>query len=200
MKEGLVSERKSLSFKDWAGIGFSLMALLLSGLSFYFSNLRIKDSSLARVVEIQDQIGENGHAEMLEMTVPVVNAGNRPSVILAAWYGTNHDQSGPYRASQKQAEAGFPLLLPPRDIQVLRLKFPVSAFAGFNKVPGPEDVQKPDHILTKRYGFLTFATIDSRGEVHEVSTPAIVAVDMWNGENLADFNHLRRAEPFSLFR
>ena len=80
-----------MSGKDWMTLTFSASALLVSALSFYFTNVLVDDSAIVRLVDVHSIPGDasvyEGRADKNGIIVAkfaFANTGNRPAVLLAA--------------------------------------------------------------------------------------------------------------------
>ena len=112
--------------------GFSL---IVSGLSFYYSNLRVDDSLSARVSVLEFQPRESSSppyrnvGAVAVVKIVFVNSGNRPAVISRIDYQYNGDgvdgRSWEEVYQLKVSQPSLPLLIPPREIRLLENEVPI---------------------------------------------------------------------------
>jgi hypothetical protein len=194
---GSTAERRR--WKEALGLFFSLAALLISAASFYFSNLRVDDNTLVRVTDLETAEDETGEIQSIVLVASFINAGNRPSIVTRAGYAVG---SGDKTSLFGQfADDAFPLVLPPRDLRLLRLAIPVFKFGGRSKGAEPgENVDEGDGFIANRTGFLWIDAIDSRGGIHRAIVP-VVDVRMRNAEEYIDHraSDKRPEGPITLF-
>ena len=166
--------KSSLTGKDWVTLIFSASALLVSALSFYFTNVLIDDSAIVRLVSVDsipgdasvyaDRAHNNG---LIVAKFAFANTGNRPAVLFGAGYKAgDRDDLG---NSSLGHSVRLNLVLPPREVHIGEIQIPaVELVARLN------DGVNLGASTRRFFVAFGFSTIDSRGIVHE--TPAAKAL------------------------
>jgi len=142
-----------MNAKDAVSLVFSATALTISAVNFYLTNYRVHHEVLARVSDIA-VAGDSVHAHVV-----FVNSGNRQAIVSAARFELA-GQAGVPRGGQlafraTTADGSLPFVISPRELQVIVLTLPFSAFS--------------ESGLT--YAGLRFRALDASGE----------AFDTWSG-------------------
>lgn len=168
-----------LTPKDWIGIFFSSLALLISAASYYVAHIRVAESAFARVVAIRPYTLEPVAPQKLAVTISIAfgNTGNRSAIILNPLYTLEGDQeiaaatrgadAPVMQTGSLQAPPGrFPLLLAPGDLQVVDVTVPADTLAGLFEVA--TELPAKDNFfeikgLRVLYGGLQYQTINSSG-------------------------------------
>jgi hypothetical protein len=194
----------NFSFKDWIALGFSFVALLISALSFYFSNLRVEDSLQARVADISLDANPDDpqKADYMRVRIALVNGGNRPAMLLKARYffsgspdrqvGFGSDCGVP-ETDCDVPEGGLPLLIQPRDIRLLGLRIPLGmAVANVNH---GARIEKPPWNKPGESGRffvqLEMESLDSKGETRGAQVDLSAAIDV-HEQGYANLKQLNR--------
>jgi len=124
----------------WTSFAFSTVALVVSGLSlvvsglsFYFTNVRIADSVVARVIDVElvpESYGDSPHGDLsdiLLVRVAFANDGNRPAVVLSLRYHFDCTDygSGLYGdvALSQQGQDSYPLVLQAHEVRVVNKRW-----------------------------------------------------------------------------
>ena len=174
-------QASSLTPKDWIGIFFSSLALIISAASYYVAHIRVAESAFARVVAIRPYTLEPIPPQKLAVTVGIAfgNTGNRPAIILGPRYTLEGDQEiaaatrdadAPVaRLGSMEASPGkFPLLLAPGELQVVDVKIPADTLAELfdfaTELPAKDNFFEIKGLRVL-YGTLQYATINSSGAV-----------------------------------
>jgi hypothetical protein len=173
--EQTAPKKPDTSFKDILSLGFSALALALSGWSFYSTNIHIEDNAMARIVD--EQIYWKDQKQDIEHTygdiqVGFFNAGNRPAVITGAGYivypRADHDAIG-FGADVVVAPNTFPMVLPSHDVRVVSLKIPLKNIVD-NYEHGTPVIDQNGSGLYEFYIELNFDALDSNGKKHSSTT------------------------------
>ena len=182
----------SLVMKDWLGILFSTLALTLSSMSFYYTELRIEDIVLARIIDL-DLGSKNGNEKTIETKFAFVNAGNRPAIILGADYryaARPNLEDGGFGGPAIPLGESFPLYLGPREMRLVILQTPISnAIDNFEHgSPNVNDYQDrepqlkpvPDIAEPRRRFYCGFylRALDSGGADHEAWSGMLIQFDV----------------------
>jgi hypothetical protein len=116
--------------KDWVTLTFSASALLVSALSFYFTNVLVHDSAIARLVDVTSISGdESVYKDRAYKNGSVIakfvfaNTGNRPAVLLSAEYKVGN--RGDLKEGSTGHFADVNLVLPPREVRVGEIHIPI---------------------------------------------------------------------------
>jgi hypothetical protein len=191
--------------KDWVTLTFSASALLVSVLSFYFANVRVDDSAIARLVNVtsipgdesvfRDRARKNGS---VIAKFAFANTGNRPAVLLSAEYKVGN------RADLKEGTFGHfenvDLVLPPREVRVGEIHIPIEDLIG--KMSNGMDIGK-NGLVRRFFAAFTFNTVDSQGVVHESPvTKALVQIDVTSAgfNNFGLIDDVEKFPTTELFR
>ena len=159
-----------LAIKDLLSLTFSAIALIVAGLTYYTSNIRIVDDAMARIVDFdttQDGAWIVAH-------IVYINAGNRPAIVINTGYMLRGSKDDPLRTIEfggnaTTAQHTLPLVLPPHEVRVVDLRIPISDLVNNYEHGTPVPTERsPSHRSTDREFIirLTFDTLDSKGAEH----------------------------------
>jgi hypothetical protein len=169
--------------KGWLSIITSFVALLVSFVSLYYSEIRVADDLRIAVSTFEPEISEP--ADFLLARVVLSNFGNRPAVVFGASvdisterptvesFGLGRSISYSKESLQTEIAKGtFPLHVPPRDVRLLEIRIPIREITGLEKLPAklPPD-GLPTEPLRETYCMLNVQWIDSHGSKHAVESP-----------------------------
>jgi hypothetical protein len=154
------SSKPPASQRDWFARAVSALALLLSGASFYYGNVRVQDELHARLVYHLTDL-ESGDTTF---HVAVVNSGNRPAVLTAC--ELTIDPIGewdlwPSNINVKLS-ATFPIVVPPKDLRFFTLSVPLIDLSPQSKLTS-----------IKAELVVHFHATDSQGHFHTARGPII---------------------------
>ncbi len=158
-----------LALKDWLAITFSVLALLVSALSFYYSNIRIEDSATAGLTHVTT---EN---EDIVAQVVFTNVGNRQASILEVHYQFSAGDSN-FSFGNLARSTSFPLTLPPHELRIVDLRIPIQYVADNYKVGAVIDSQSEN--LRRLVCIFDFVSLDSRGQIHRTSSTVLFTVEV----------------------
>jgi hypothetical protein len=167
--------------KDWVTLSFSASALLVSALSFYFTNVFVDDSAIARLVDVtsapadesvaKDRAYNNG---IIVAKFAFANTGNRPAVLLSAEYKVGNRRDLKDGAFGHFADVN--VVLPPREVRVGEIHIPIKDL--IDSMSKGMDVGE-NGFLRRFFAAFTFNTVDSQGIVHASPlTKALVQIDV----------------------
>jgi hypothetical protein len=180
-----------MTLKDWTGISFSALALCISVLSFYFSNVRVEDNAIVRISDLTVKAGDKDDPDkqyingFVTAQASFVNAGNRPAIVLSAVYQLsdrpNLDNGG-FGSDVVTDDKTFPLVLPPRDIRLVELRIPIRQVVtnfGSGLALSGEDA---DNRTGRQRFFAGFriSSLDSQGLLHDSWTGMQLRIDVSN--------------------
>ncbi|MBX3568877.1 MAG: hypothetical protein KF914_12520 [Rhizobiaceae bacterium] len=146
------------------------MALILSATSFYFSNLRVVDHALMRIVDYEKgsiAVDPGGPGFVTVKTV-FANPGNRPAIVLGVTYqyaGRRDLDQGGFGGPVGVADGLFPLIVAPRDLKVVELNVPIAVAGGHFDEGAPD---RSDSAARQFYFGFQIESIDSAGVKHFV--------------------------------
>jgi hypothetical protein len=197
--------RLNLTLKDWITLGFSFVAVSISILSFYFSNLRVEDNLQARVADISldTRPDDPQKADYMRARVVLVNSGNRPAMLLKARYffsgspDRNHggfgNDCGVPETDCDVPEGALPLLIQPRDIRLLQLRIALgNAVANINHGARIENPPWNEPGKSGRFFVgLEMESLDSKGEIRGVQIDMSAAIDV-HQQGYANLKQLNR--------
>jgi len=193
------SDTKSkLAGKDWVTLMFSASALLVSALSFYFTNVLVNDSVVVRLVGVHSMPGDTSvYADRAPNNGVIVaefafaNTGNRPAVLVAAEYRIGDTGDLGDRAVGHSVRLN--LVLPPREVHVGEIHISVEVLVGNMK--NGKDLGENMRRFFAAYGF---STVDSGGFVHETkATRALVQIDV-TSTGWSTFGKIPEVEKFPM--
>lgn len=160
-----------MTLKDWIGLAFSTLALLISAASFYNSNYRIDDDTRARVIDVLPDDGNDA----ITFKVAVANAGNRPSILTDISYVVSTESDKRVNAfgdSAKTAADTIPLSVPAHDVRFIQVRIPNRALLSlYDASSKGADPNAPGVPAGKVYFGLRFESILSSGEAKVSYTP-----------------------------
>lgn len=193
-KENLPPSRASapkerMSPKDKAGIGFSMIALVLSAASFYTSNLRIDDDTSARIVDVtvegttRDDPSTGYKNGNINLKIAIVNAGNRPAIITNAVYQLSDRptlETGGFGGDLATSPQTLPMLIAAKDIRLVNFQIPIrhllSEYSNGAKVTPNEAVGSGD--LRRFFAGIRYEAVDSRGALHSTWSGMQVSIEV----------------------
>ncbi|HKS58653.1 MAG TPA: hypothetical protein VJS12_25410 [Steroidobacteraceae bacterium] len=170
----------SLTPKDWIGIFFSSLALIISASSYYVAHLRVAESAFARIVSIRPySLEPMAPQNKLPVTISIAfgNTGNRPAIILNPAFTLEGDQE--IALATRGADApvshtetldappgAFPLLVAPGDLRVVDVTISAEKLASLfdvaTEIPAKDNFFKIEGLRVL-YGTLQYQTINSSG-------------------------------------
>jgi len=182
--------------KDWLSVLFSVCALSVSLLTFYFSNLRVEDNAMIRISDIGIRAGDKDDPNKkyingcVTTQASFVNAGNRPAIVLSAIYQMSDQMdlnNGGFGSDVVTPQGTFPLVLPPRDIRLVELCIPVGNVLSNFKSGRELSISEAGNRLGVRRFFAGFRiySLDSLGMQHDSWTGMQLGIDVsengWEG-------------------
>jgi hypothetical protein len=108
------SDKNKMALKDWVTLSLSLMALLISGVTAYFSIIRQVDD--LRVIVEGSAYEDHDKDEIrvstkIPLTMTFANLGNRPAAVTSMWLWLNqpktYDERQECFGEQPKIQAGF---------------------------------------------------------------------------------------------
>ena len=159
------SRKTHFAVKDWIAVSISLVALVLSIVTFYFTNFRIDDNLQARVADtsLDSEKSDDGADNRLMIArVAFVNAGNRPAVLLSVHYlfaDKPDSENGAQGAECQSPKDSLPILIPPRDMRILDLRIPIGGL--IDNIDSGDPLPSPRWVAPGKsarfVGFLMFS-------------------------------------------
>jgi hypothetical protein len=167
------SPASGIALKDLVGFAFSTLALIVSLLTFYMSNIRVDDRAFARIAAIRvafNPPADKGESnDFVVVQIAFLNPGNRDAVVLRALYslgGTKDLLKGSEIQEPVETDSGvLPLLLTPGHTRLVEFRIPVKRIVvGYGQGEPDDD----DFLALKRrlYCGLVFTSLDSGGVVY----------------------------------
>jgi hypothetical protein len=173
-------EKNFFFTKDKFSMLISLIAVILSLLSFYISNIRVKNNLQARIVNtdiIKDTHLKNDsiYRDTAVIQVAFMNAGNRQAIVLKPYYyltGENNEQSftagGEFTNNNE-----IPFMLQPHEMKLINLKL---SLEEINLNPG-SIIDSTDKKKTyQSFCKLQFYGLDSKAEIYNIFTTLQVQI------------------------
>lgn len=167
------SRQRSSRWGEGAAIAISLLALLVSVASFYFSSLRIVDSLSATISAVLHEVpGQHSNSGILESSREAVtsgyyvarvllsNTGNRPAVVLGVRNGLLGERQFEMTFVEEPVVLAntFPIIVPPHDVRLLDVRLPLQSVIAVRAQGEPTG----DNYKTFQW-YLEFETLDSNG-------------------------------------
>lgn len=115
----------SFTTKDYLSLIFSVIALIFSGLNFYYSNLKIDDNLQARFYIAYLEPPLNDSVETGLVQVALFNMGNRQAIFVNSVFefAPSLDDSAKYiLANDFDNSKDFPIVLQPHEVKMINLK------------------------------------------------------------------------------
>lgn len=197
-----------LGVKDLITFSFSIVALVVSLLNFYFTNVRVDDDLQARVADTQllsepsvsaqeskepgntgKQSGQKSKESPKEnkyvvARIAFINSGNRPAMVLGAKYqmsSTADRQQGAFGDDFQTSKETFPLLLEPRAMRLVDLRIPLTNLLGSLESGAPLTPSPWPDMTGKTVQFYTaiqFFSVDSRGQSYDVWSKPFAVIEL----------------------
>lgn len=167
-----MAQKTPLVLKDWIAFTFSALALIISSLGFYFSNIRVADRLQARVADagIRANEGEPIDSAFVLARIAFVNSGNRQAAVLDAGYLLAGDSasSASGGGSEPQDPDAFPMVLNPREMRLVDMRIPVRRIlSNFDRGVAVEcEVRPAPGPCVALLMGLTYEALDSKGDLH----------------------------------
>jgi hypothetical protein len=192
--------------KDLLSVLLSASALIVSLAGFYFGNLKVDDNLQMRVVDVSPEptLGEKsdypGRGPYLVAHTALVNAGNRPALVMAVSYnvgppGEHWDFSNQVATDGKL----LPFVIQPHDIRMVDFGIPEDSLVGNLSSGSPvKDPNDPGPVAEFNCSF-GVVSLDSGGVSHQIMTlPHITA--RATQTRLLGFKALNTGKATLLFR
>ncbi|HEX8127237.1 MAG TPA: hypothetical protein VF548_16800 [Allosphingosinicella sp.] len=160
--------------KDVVALLFSAFALMLSGATFYLTNVRVSDAVTARVVDVDRTSPPSPSPRDAGLVVQVafVNSGNRDAIITLPDYnftGSRGLDTGSVGGPAAAAKGVFPFVLSPKQIRLVEVPVPV-AIAQDNLEQGSPLPEGSSRATRRFFLSFVFSAIDSSGNQHNRSS------------------------------
>ncbi len=153
--------------KDALTIGLTLIAITISILSFYYSNVRVEDCLQARIVDSDIIYGDSASEDTAVIEVAFMNIGNRQAIVLRPWCqlaDTNNTYNGAWGAEFDNSR-DFPFVLQPRELRLAKLKLSLSSInLNLGKI---EFTSKGDTIYHS-FCAIQYYALDSKAVTHDI--------------------------------
>src|ERR1700722_8850900 len=115
-KPNKTSGKRSLYANDYLTLIFSCVAVIVSLLSFYFTNIKVDNQASASVVSISK------NPDSVRLDLVFVNTGNRPVVVLRpdVYYTNNNPKHLESSFGESvRIDNQFPLVIEPHEIKLV---------------------------------------------------------------------------------
>jgi hypothetical protein len=118
---------ESKSSKINVALYISIASLLISGLNFYYNNLRIKNKLQAKVNDYSIRINSvTKKIDTVLIRVVFINKGNRQCTVLQPWYELADSTENVDRTSILLSKTSFPNILLPGETRYIDFQIPLS--------------------------------------------------------------------------
>ncbi len=172
-----VTRKKTFSIKDWTGVTISVIALSFSALTYYYSNLYVRDEMLARFVEIP-ALNENAQGIYdADLRVIFMNTGNKAGVVLSVGYRLGKTADGTGFGVDFDTDS-IPFILKPDQIKFVHVHIPGQNIS-YNFASGDTALtaDSPAVMASSFYLTANINSLDSKGEEFKsVSIPIAIIV------------------------
>jgi hypothetical protein len=148
------------------------LALLISGASYYATNIRVSNDASARIADLNIGSVSRDDPNDEAVVATVVNAGNRPAIVTSAQFmlsATNPDD-GRFGEEAVTDPGVFPLLLPPKDLKLVEMKIPARSLIE-SLDQGAAIADSDDEQRRRFYAGFSYSSVDVSGR----------AYDAWSG-------------------
>ena len=179
-------KQRSFTPKDIVALAFSALALTLSGVTFYMTNMRVSDAVSARVVNIRQASrpspgGRPGEKQdILVVEAVFANSGNRDAIVTLPDFnfsGSRGLEDGAVGGPVAAAEGVFPFILSPKQIRLVDLPVP-TAIAQMNLDQGSPLPAGSGDAARRFFLSFVFSAIDSSGNPHPRASGPQLEVDL----------------------
>jgi len=182
----MTQELKSNKFtlKDSLSIAISITALTISGIAFYYSNLRIDNSLEAKVIKIyiQPAVNDSIDIDTCIIQVAYLNVGNRQASVINTLFSFESSETYPHQVVADSTAYGnlfsnddlFPFIIAAHDIKIIELKllFKKNGETYLRNYYGKNDNDLYDRrVFFKEASLkLEFLALDSKGTFYSTIT------------------------------
>ena len=168
-----IGDNKPSSFqrKDYITISISIIALTLSLINFYYSQIRINDNLQARIIDV-DMTAQRDTAII---QLAYVNSGNRQAIILNPFYALADTASFDNGAAGSKFEnySDFPFILEANEMKIINLKL---SLANIN-LNGGKIIDTIDGKTNyQKFCALHLYALDSKAVNHDETTDFAVQI------------------------
>lgn len=161
----------TLQLKDYVTIFLSIIAVIISTINVYYSQIRVKDNLQARVIDV-DMTSKRDTAII---QLAYVNSRNRQAIILSTWYAladTNALDNGAGGSKFDNYE-DFPFVMQPHEMKIIDLKLSLTNI-NLNRGKIIDNIQ--GKVNYQKFCALHLYALDSKAVNHNELTDFVVQI------------------------
>lgn len=161
------STKSSMTVKDALTISISILALTVSCLTFYFTNVKEIDLLYARVIGYDYQGTNSFNNDSLRFRIALINSGNRDAICFEPSYAVG--DSGPIGeglySSRTPISYSIPTLVHSHEIKVIDLQIPLD----FIRIKWGKVIDSSANGIIENESIckIRFEAIDSKSKIHK---------------------------------
>ena len=171
------SEKKTARLiKDPITFSLSILAIILTILNFYYSNIRIVNHLRVRTVIYQRTQGDSISKDGIDVSFAFINSGNRQAIVSEGRYflGAERNFRNPGKEGVFDNYDVLPIVLEPKQMKVITLHMSYESIDSYQKLLkiNTQNSERQMNICAFR-----FKGIDSYGKEYQSSTGDDMIID-----------------------
>ena len=157
--------KSGMTIKDSLIISISILALIVSCLTFYFTNLKEIDLLYARVIDYDFSVSDSLNTDSLHFRIALINSGNRDAICFEPSYEVGEGpMGGGVYGSRKRISYSTPTLIHPHEIKVIDMQIPLD----YMRIKWGKVIDSAANGILENESVckIRFEAVDSKSKIH----------------------------------